>query len=266
MPELPEVETVVRRIAPALAGRRVVSLDCDWPRMLRPGLRAARRLALGQSIGEVRRRGKFAVIGLGSDGAAILIHLRMSGRLAVVPSGEPASKHVHMRLGLTGGVELRFDDARKFGRVVVAARPDRILETVGFEPLEEHFSVSVLAGLLGRYMRRLKPLLLDQRVISGLGNIYTDESLHRARLHPLRRSDQLLPIEVKRLHAAIRETLSEGIAASGASIDWVYPGGTMQDRFRVYGRAGEPCLRCGESILRIVVGQRGTHFCPGCQR
>lgn len=266
MPELPEVETTVRRIAPALVGRQVVRLECDWPRMLQPGLRAARAATIGRRITRVWRRGKFAVIDLERDQSAVVIHLRMSGRLEVVSSERPATKHVHVRVGLRGGTELRFEDARKFGRVVVTSAIHEFLADVGSEPLSAEFSASALAKLMRARARRLKPLLLDQRVISGLGNIYTDESLFRAKLHPLRRSDELTGAETRRLHAAIRETLTEGVVAGGASIDWVYPGGSMQDRFRVYGRAGMACMRCGAEIRRIVVGQRGTHFCPACQR
>lgn len=265
MPELPEVETTVRRVAPGLIGRLISGLECDWPRMLEPGLRDARRRAVGRKISAVRRRGKFVVIEMGRDGAAIVIHLRMSGRLDVVAAKAPAGKHVHVRVGLSGGKELRFDDARKFGRVAVTSSADALLRDVGIEPLSDEFVPSVLANLMRARARSLKPLLLDQHVISGLGNIYTDEALHRARLHPLRRSDRLTDRELKKLHVAIRETLQEGIASNGASIDWVYPGGSMQDRFRVYGRAGMPCGYCRSEIRRIVVGQRGTHFCPICQ-
>ncbi len=266
MPELPEVETTVRKISPGLLGKVITEIACDWPRMLRPGLRVARGQAIGRKVTGVRRRGKFAVIELGGEGAAIVIHLRMSGRLDVVPAGRGAGKHVHVRIGLRGGMELRFEDARKFGRVVVTTSAAELLRDVGVEPLSDEFVPSALANLIRGRARQLKPLLLDQSVVSGLGNIYTDESLHRARLHPLQRSDRLNDKEVVRLHAAIRETLAEGIASNGASIDWAYPGGSMQDRFRVYGRAGLPCGQCGSEIRRIVVGQRGTHFCPVCQR
>lgn len=266
MPELPEVETTVRRIAPGLVGHVIAGIECRWARMLQPGLSAARSLVVGREVSAVRRRGKFVVIELGRGGPAIVIHLRMSGRLDVVASRERIGEHVRARFRLSGEAELRFDDARKFGRVVVATAVESFLSDVGVEPLSDEFVPSLLGNLMRSRARQLKPLLLDQRVVSGLGNIYTDETLHRARLHPMRRSDGLTDAEVKCLHRCIRETLREGLAANGASIDWVYPGGTMQERFRVYGRTGEPCMTCGTNIQRIVVGQRGTHLCPKCQR
>lgn len=274
MPELPEVETVVRVLRPALVGREIADVWSDWPRALEPGLRTMRRMLVGRCIKSLSRRGKYIVIGLGAPGTSgsgeltLLIHLRMSGRLVVAssPSSRPRdTTHVHWRLQFSGGDCLLFDDARKFGRVIVTRNPAKILEKLGPEPLSAEFTEARLAERIGGLSRRVKPALLDQSIIAGLGNIYTDEALHRAGLHPLRRCDSLHDAECARLHHAIREVLEVGIHNHGASIDWVYPGGSMQEQFLVYGRTGEPCRACATAITRTVVGQRGTHYCPKCQ-
>ena len=270
MPELPEVETIVRSLRPQLVGRSIVSIECSWVRTLAPRLTLARRLVVGKQFVDVSRRGKYVVFQLAGDGddeaVTILVHLRMSGRLVIDRNQTPREKHERFRLGLRGGDELRFVDARKFGRVVVTTRPQEVLNSLGVEPLDRRFTPQLLGSLLHGRSRILKPLLLDQSVICGIGNIYSDEALHRAGLHPCRSARTLNDAEVRRLHAGIRQALQAGIASNGASIDWVYPGGKMQERFRAYGRTGEPCSVCGAMIRRRVVGQRGTHFCPKCQR
>ena len=166
---------------------------------------------------------------------------------------------------LAGCETLYFCDARKFGRIRHVADPAAALALLGPEPLDASFSARTLAGLLDR-RRKLKPLLLDQTVIAGLGNIYTDEALHRARLHPLRRADSLTWDEVKRLHRAVRQVLREAIRRCGTSFDWAYPGGRMQKDLRVYRRGGQPCKVCGAPIQVIRVGQRSTNLCPACQK
>jgi formamidopyrimidine-DNA glycosylase len=285
MPELPEVETIVRQIRPLVDQRKIVHVHCDWPRVLKPSLPLARRILVERRITGLTRRGKFMVFHLdgskhqrdagfsprGSSDAkgppyTMLLHLRMSGRLSVVSRAAPRDRHVHFALDFTDGTQLRFADARKFGRVVVTRSPDLVLRRIGPEPLDSGFTPERLAILLKSRSRRLKPLLLDQSALAGLGNIYTDECLFRAGLHPMRRSDRLRPAQIARLHRAIRDALLDGIARMGASIDWVYPGGEMQEHFLAYGRKGQCCRRCGATIRRIVVGQRGTFFCPRCQR
>jgi len=166
---------------------------------------------------------------------------------------------------LDNGWDLRFSDARKFGRVSLYADPEVVLGQLGPEPLAPNFTHEQLANMLHARKRLLKPLLLDQSFLAGLGNIYSDEALHQAGLHPLRRSDSLSNAEVKRLWRSIRETLEMGIHHNGASIDWVFRGGDFQHHFRVYKQEGEPCFNCGTQIQRTVVGGRGTHFCPHCQ-
>lgn len=265
MPELPEVETVVRSLRPRLCGRRIVAFASSWPRQVQPSPAALRRAALGRTIERVERRGKYIVLAL-DDASALLWHLKMSGRFEWDADCAAERAHVRARLELSDGQRLLFCDARKFGRISHVSDPAAALAHLGPEPLERGFSARRLGRLLAGRRRALKALLLDQGFVAGLGNIYSDEALHRARLHPLRRADGLAAAEVRRLHRAVRAVLRQGIALCGTSLDWVYPGGRMQTRLRVYGRGGRACARCGAAIARIRVAQRSTHFCPGCQR
>ena len=271
MPELPEVETLVRNLrlgsgdAPPLPGRSIRDVTVRWPRHIaRPGAAAFRTAIRGRTIRDVQRRGKYLVFPL--DDACLLIHLKMSGDLTVVRTDSPDGRFEHTRFHLDDGWDLRFADARKFGKVFLLEDPDSVLGALGPEPLADDFTARRLAEALRRRSRALKPLLLDQTFLAGLGNIYADEALHRARLHPLRRSDRLTDEEVRRLWRGIRAALRAGLRHNGASIDWVYRGGGFQNHFRVYQRAGEPCPVCGTRIRRMIVGQRGTHYCPTCQR
>jgi len=271
MPELPEVETIARRLRagcgaePSLVGRLIRSVEIRHPKPVAfPDPAAARERMRGRSIEDISRRGKFLVCRL-SEGY-LLIHLRMSGDLQLFPSAEQPRKHDHVVWRLDNGWDLRFHDPRRFGRIWLVDRPGDVLDALGPEPLEPEFTADRLAAMLRAKRRRLKPLLLDQTFIAGIGNIYADESLHRARLHPLRRSDTLSREEVARLRNGIRAALRVGIAQDGASIDWVYRGGGFQNHFRAYGRAGEPCPVCRADIRNIVVGQRSTYYCPRCQK
>lgn len=264
MPELPEVETIARTLGPELVNRSVLATDLLWPRTLAvPGRGEFRRRIVGQRIVAVDRRAKYLHIRLSED--HLFLHLRMSGDVRVVRGAPVAEKHDRLLLSLSGDLTLAFNDPRKFGRAWLVSDPDRVVGKLGPEPLDEAFTPQALfAGLRSR-RRQLKPLLLDQSFLAGLGNIYTDEVLHAARLHPQTRSDSLDGEQSARLWKAIRSTLQEGIRRNGASIDWVYRGGEFQNYFRVYDRKGQPCLACGETVLRIVVGQRGTYLCPRCQ-
>ncbi|MGQ0603681.1 MAG: DNA-formamidopyrimidine glycosylase [Anaerolineales bacterium] len=271
MPELPEVETVARELregkggrGPSVVGRVIERVTVKWPRHIaQPAPREVQRRLPGQLIRTVSRRGKYIVFELSQD--VLLIHLKMSGDLTVVPAGAPRDKHAHTVFHFDDGWEMRFSDTRKFGKVFVAAQAEDVTGALGPEPLSAAFTAKKLGEMLQQRRRALKPLLLDQTFLAGVGNIYADESLHRAGLHPLRRSDSLTPPEVRALWRSIRAALQSGLRHNGASIDWVYRGGGFQNYFRVYDRAGEPCLRCGGVIKRIVVGQRGTHFCRACQ-
>jgi formamidopyrimidine-DNA glycosylase len=274
LPELPEVETVVRLIRPRLEGRAIATADVRWQRTL--GGSSARRFSRavrGARIRRVWRRGKFIVMDLARGGrpAGWLVgHLRMTGRMHVESRSWDPGPYRRLSLGLDDGRTLHFVDPRKFGRIWFTDELDELLGALGPEPLSDEFTPAGLHAALRARRRLLKPLLLDQSFVAGLGNIYSDEALHASRLHPLRRSDRVSAEEAARLHASIRSTLREAILREGSSFDGFYrtpegqPGG-YQDEFRVYGRAGEPCPACGDPIRRIVVAQRGTHLCRRCQ-
>ncbi len=265
MPELPEVETRVRELRQPCVGRTICGVQLDWPRHLHQlsPQQFAERIH-GQTVTQLWRRGKYLIFDLTRD--ALLIHLRMSGDLCVQPANIVAEPHTHTRLRFDNGHELRFSDARKFGRVYLVGNAQQIVGKLGPEPLGAGFSAAQLHTALSARNRALKPLLLDQSFLAGLGNIYTDEALFMARLHPQRNSASLNTAEAHALWLAVRRALRSGIRHNGASIDWVYRGGQQQLHFRVYQRAGEACVRCGAMLRRIVVAQRGTHFCPQCQR
>ena len=264
MPELPEVETIARNLHPALVGRKVATAHLLWERTLAtPGADQFRTRIVGQTIQDTGRRGKFLILRLSSD--YLLFHLRMSGDLWVEPEGGEYASHDRMVLSLDDGSRLVFNDTRKFGRAWLVVDPETVVGNLGPEPLGEAFTPLAFYQALKSRRRQLKPLLLDQAFIAGLGNIYVDESLHRARLHPLTISQAVSPEQAEALWQAIRITLQDGIRRHGSSIDWVYRGGDFQHYFRVYQRTGQPCPQCGALIERILVGQRGTHFCPICQ-
>lgn len=199
------------------------------------------------------------------DVDTMLIHLRMSGDLSMSRKGAPPGRFDRTVLILEEPWELRFSDARKFGKISLVSDPRTVLGSLGPEPLDQRFTARELAALLDGRRRLLKPLLMDQSFIAGLGNIYADEGLFRAGLHPMRSTESLTMEEIRSLWRGIRAALRSGLRHNGASIDWVYRGGEFQNRFRVYQRDGEPCYRCKTPIQRIVVAQRGTHFCPQCQ-
>ena len=275
MPELPEVETIRRQLAEHLAGRAIVAVTVADPLLVEPETpRRFARALRGQRVREVGRRGKYLLLGLES-GATLALHLRMTGRLLWFP-GRPAPPpdHVRARLGLDDGSTLVFSDVRRFGRAWLLPRdmPDPEgywSRRVGIEPLGSDFTARRLGALLDRRRRPIKPLLLDQALVAGIGNIYADEALFQAGIHPRRPAGSLTPGEVRRLHRAIRDRLRAGLEAGGSSIDRYRDAngeaGRMQDLLRVYGRAGSPCPRCGTPIAKIRVGQRGTYLCPRCQ-
>ncbi len=274
MPELPEVETIARylrdgRDGPSLLGRTIRAADVLWERSVaEPRAEEFCLRIAGQAVGEVGRRGKFMVVTLERD--TLLIHLRMSGDLRIEPetnSGElrPPAPHDRLVLHLDEGWRLAFNDPRKFGRAWLVSDPQSVLGGLGPEPLDPAFRAEDLYARLHAHHRQIKPLLLDQSFLAGLGNIYTDESLHLARIHPNYIASRLSPDDAQRLWQAVRTVLEEGIRRNGSSIDWVYRGGDFQNSFRVYQQTGKPCPVCGTIIQRRVVGQRGTHFCPTCQ-
>jgi formamidopyrimidine-DNA glycosylase len=283
MPELPEVESIARSLRlggncrEPIVGRTVRGTQILWERSLAaidtcraPAVEDFRTRMAGQVVTGVGRREKFLVIGLSND--SLLIHLRMSGDLRVEPGVNeneelvPLQPHDRVVIDFTDGWRMVFNDTRKFGRVWLVRDLVYVLGELGPEPFDPQFTAQELFHRLQQVKRQVKPLLLDQAFLAGMGNIYTDEALHIAGIHPLRLSNSLSPEEAGALWDAIRAVLSEGIERNGASIDWVYRGGDFQNYFRVYQRTGQPCLQCGAPIERMELGQRGTHFCPVCQR
>ncbi len=264
MPELPEVETIVRNCRPRLVGRRITAFAAQVPKQVAPSVARVRQALRGRTVTGVARRAKYIVLHL-DGGDALLVHLRMSGRLEWAADHAKPPRHVRASWNLDDGSRLLFCDARKFGRIVYTRDLAAVTADLGPEPLAPEFTAAALGRLLRGRRRQLKPLLLDQRIIGGLGNIYTDEALFRAGLHPQTLSHRLSTIQVRRLHTAIRSVLRLAIRNHGTTIDWIYPGGWMQRRLLVYGRDGEPCRRCGTPIQRLRLGQRGTHVCPRCQ-
>jgi len=270
VPELPEVETYARDLREVLPGRSFTGASCDWPNQLprnEPSELDAR--VRGQRVESVGRRGKYLTFGLTDDW--LLVHLKMSGRLRIADAADPPDPHAHVVFRLDGGDELRFHNPRKFGRVYLLADPDEMLGELGPEPLGDAFTARWLREALRSRRGRLKPLLTDQRFLAGLGNIYVDESLWRAQLHPLQTADSLTDADCRRLHRAIRHVLARAIEARGTSFtptgyrDLTGNPGEMQGTLAVFGRTDQQCPACGSPIVKMVVAGRGTHVCPICQ-
>lgn len=275
MPELPEVETVVRDLrAHGLEKAMIRGVDFRWARTA-AGFPPERFAALlkGRTITGISRRGKYILFAL-DDGHYLQVHLRMTGKFRFAVPGERPGKHDHVVMTFDDGRRLVFNDTRKFGRFRLVSSVHDTLGNLGPEPLEAGFTVAVLQRQLAGHSRMIKPLLLDQAVVAGLGNIYVDESLWRARIHPERRAVTLSVIEIRRLHQAIRDVLSRAVENHGTSLGsseanfYSVAGrrGRNADELGVFRRTGEPCPRCSHLIKRMVVGQRGTHFCPSCQK
>jgi formamidopyrimidine-DNA glycosylase len=276
MPELPEVETVVRGLRDVLTGRTIVNAVFigNAGRMTNIMSHLLTEQVSGQAVRSIDRRAKYIICSL--DRGCLLVHLKMTGRLYVRPAAESdeADRWLRVRFGLDDGMELRFSDARRFGRVYYGEHPDELLPDLGPEPLEDSFSVDDFSRQLTNRKGALKRLLLDQSFVAGVGNIYADEALFLARLHPLRTADTLTTAEIARLYLAVRETLNDGIAHQGASVNWYRQAdgskGEQQDHLRVYHdpriEKDKRCPECGTPISTIRVSQRGTHFCPTCQK
>jgi formamidopyrimidine-DNA glycosylase len=273
MPELPEVESVRRQLEPALVGRSFEHVTINDPRLVRPYDPAEVAAELvGERVAAVERSGKYLIVRFESD-RVLLIHLRMTGSLLHAPGGSlPDDPHRRAVVKLDDGSDVAYRDVRRFGTWLLLEPGEAgpyLAARVGDEPLDALFTAARLAERLAGRRTSLKAALLDQRTLAGMGNIYADEALWRARLNPLRPAAGLDGGELRRLHRAIRSALEHGLARQGSTLrDYRLPdggGGSMQDEFRVYGRGGEPCDRCGTPIARTHVAGRTTWFCPTCQ-
>jgi formamidopyrimidine-DNA glycosylase len=271
VPELPEVETVVRDLVPLLVGRCLADVRVGRKALRRRWSRAWSDRLAGCTVLVVHRRGKWIVIYL-DGGDRLVVHLGMTGQLVVVPAAKPADPHTHVRFTLDDGrEELRFRDIRRFGSITLYSTPEAdafFASQLGPEPFA--LTPALWGAQLARTCRCLKAVLLDQRVVAGVGNIYADESLFEARLHPARPANTLTPQETRRLAKAIPKVLNQAIARRGSSISDYVGGsglkGEYQDELRVYGRTGQPCPRCKAPIERIRLAGRSTHCCPRCQK
>lgn len=276
MPELPEVETVVRGLKAVLPGRRIVGVRLGKTDFIDDPA-ALERDVPGSRIKQVHRHGKFIVLELSRERArnsagelSLLVHLGMTGQLVVYPAEAPARPHTHVFFALDDGCELRYTDIRRFGRMCVLPDSDQatVLGPLGLDPLEA--SEAQFSAAIHARKSHIKALLLDQTVLRGMGNIYTDESLWRAKIHPRRLGVNLTPKELRRLHRAVQDVLNEAIRSRGSSIsDYVDSAGEQgefQLKHRAYDREGKKCFRCGTTIRRIIVAGRSSYFCPHCQR
>ncbi len=275
MPELPEVQTIVNDlIAADLIGIPISRARVYWPGTIaEPSAKLFCQQICNRHFTAIGRRGKFLVFDLSND-SFLLLHLRMSGRLHLVPADTPRIKHEHVVLSFNDGRQLRFHDTRKFGRIHLVEDPHKILDRLGPEPLDKSFTVKGLAGQLKRHRRLLKPLLLDQAFIAGLGNIYVDEALWDAGLHPKRIAVSLSLSEIKALHRAIQRVLNRGLKNLGTTLGTgetnfysvAHHRGRNKDELKVFRRTDLPCPRCKSPIERIIVAQRSTHICSKCQK
>ncbi|SMO34191.1 DNA-formamidopyrimidine glycosylase [Melghirimyces algeriensis] len=272
MPELPEVETVKETLKTLIVGKTVEDVSIFLPRLIKePEPEAFREMLKGRTVTGVGRRGKFLLIFF--DPWVLVSHLRMEGRYSLELQDQPKEKHTHVIFGFTDGTELRYRDVRTFGTMHLWPKGEELdrppLYKLGPEPLSDAFTLEQFTERLSGRKTRIKALLLNQEFLTGLGNIYVDESLYTAGIHPERSVSTLTSTEVKRLYESIRSTLKEAIEAGGSSVRSYVNGngemGRFQLRIKVYGRKGEPCHCCGTPIVRTVVAGRGTHFCSKCQ-
>jgi len=275
MPELPEVETIASQLrngndaTPSLIGQVILGAELHWARSLAtPDPDSFYLTIKGQQITAISRRGKFLLINL--EDQTIAIHLRMSGDIRFEPVHDnqidtPIQPHDRMIINFESGWRIVFNDTRKFGRVWLTDDIQQILRGLGPEPFDPTLHERRFFEMLQNKKRMIKPLLMDQHFLAGLGNIYTDEALFMSKIHPLTIARDITSHQAGLLLNNIRDVLRAGIEHNGSSIDWVYRGGSFQNYFCVYGRAGEPCYTCGTPIARMIVGQRGTHYCPVCQ-
>jgi formamidopyrimidine-DNA glycosylase len=275
MPELPEVQTIIDGLKSAgIVGLSIRSATVSWDHTIAtPGPDQFKRHVRNKTILAIQRRGKYIIFQL-SGGIYMVVHLRMTGRFELASSTTGSQAHVHVMLHFSDGRHLMFHDTRKFGRFYVIDKIESIIGKLGPEPLGDRFTAKGLARMLKGRKRQIKPLLLDQQFIAGLGNIYVDEALWRCGIHPVRSAHSIRWGDVRALHRAIRFVLRQGLRNAGTSLGrglGNYAGlqksrGKNSHYLKVFRRTGLPCLRCGCNIERLTVAQRGTHICPNCQK
>ena len=272
MPELPEVETVRRGLTKLVEGSTIKSVDVLYPKMVNLPPKDFENALKGKKIDRIDRRGKYLLIRL-SDHLTIVSHLRMEGKYDVEPDGAPLDKHTHVVFHLTDGRELRYNDTRKFGRMNLVDTGTEMsvagLKTIGPEPTEQALTLDYITAILKKSRKVIKPFLLDQSNIAGLGNIYADEVLWLSKINPKQPVNSLKPAQIKRLRKNIITEIQMAIDGHGTTVhsySTAYgEAGNFQNHLNVYGRQGEPCPRCGTKIVKIKLAQRGTHYCPKCQ-
>ena len=271
MPELPEVETIRRSLDPQLKNRMIAGGEVFFPKLIENMTpETFLNQVSGQEVVRLERRGKYLIIHL-ADQKVIVVHLRMTGQLIMEDPCAPIGKATHLRLRFTDGLELRYKDQRKFGRVWLMPVEELtgFFSKMGPEPLGEDFTAEILEQRLCRHRLAIKKALLNQEILAGMGNIYADEALFLAEIHPARETHTLSETERKKLYDAIRQVLNEGIRHRGTTkrdyCDGEGKPGSYQEQLRVYGRKGQACPRCGSMIVKMTLGGRGTHFCPLCQ-
>ena len=269
MPELPEVETIKNELAPYIIGRTITGIDLLWEGLVRqPSVEEFRTRLIGQQIKGATRRGKYLILSL-SSGDLLIVHLKMSGSLLLKPASAEPDKYVRAIIRLGEDTALHFRDVRKFGCMWLVKDRGTVVGNLGPEPLEDSFTAKALAQRLHNRAAPIKALLCDQTLIAGIGNMYADEALFAAKIHPLRLGGSLSQEEIERLHSAIKQVLETAIGNKGASIvNYYRPGGelgTAHFEFKVAHRRNENCPACGTPIERITVRNRGTYFCPKCQ-
>lgn len=273
MPELPEVETVRRGLVSLVKGKKIQQVEVRWPKIIEsPDVERFKTELIGEVIQDVKRRGKYLIFEF-SD-FEMVSHLRMEGKYEFFTTEVPLDKHSHVIFHFTDGSELVYRDVRKFGRMALLKKGEALhykgIQQLGPEPTEKEFDLTAFAAKLSRAKTMIKPLLLNQKVVAGLGNIYADEVLWLAKIHPEEPAQRLTEEEVATLRQAIIAELKKAQAAGGTTIrtylNALGEAGNFQQQLHVYGQTGKPCERCGTPIVKIKVAQRGTHFCPHCQQ
>lgn len=272
MPELPEVEVIKEGLKKKVKHRKITGVEVRFSKLIKnvsPSL--FRKRVIGKEVKEISRRGKFLIFSL-DDSSFLVIHLKMTGQLIYCSPDEEVDKHTGIIFTLDNNFQLRFLDMRRFGIVCLAKKLEEIttLANLGPEPLENNFTSLVLKKILENQKRKIKIVLIDQKIMAGLGNIYAVEALYQAKINPEKRAYQLTEPEIKTLYRAIKAILKKAISARGTSTDAYRDSegrkGRFQYQLQVYGRQGESCYRCGTKVSRIKISGRGTYFCPGCQK